>query len=223
MHEFEHSSALITWTSGRKSYQLAYLRIMEEAYYNPYNPVHTSDFPPQDHLATTDSENPTQDRERPTLSASAAERARLNAQQGFNLGGSIVSEKHKNHSTGTKTTVWVFAWSDVVNYVLQTVALIAAVVFGVWAIRTYDAVRDSLAIAAAANELSSKVLAQNVVANSLALLTFCASIQAGPSSNFVSIFCSPQVTVLQRSFEPDQPLLFDYPLFMVSCRSWVGP
>ena len=103
----------------------------------------------------------------------------------------------------------MFTWSDVVNYVLQTVGLIAAVVFGLWAIRTYDAARDSLAIASTANdlssqavalagtanELSSKALAQNVVANSLALLTFCASIQAGPASNFVSIFCSPQVTV----------------------------
>ena len=122
-------------------------------------------------------------------------------------------------------TVWVFTWSDVVNYVLQTVGLIAAVVFGVWAIRTYDAARDSLAIArtandlslqsvalaaaahelsstavalaAVANELSSKALTQNVVANSLALLNFCASIQASPSSNFVSVLrCSPQVTVL---------------------------
>jgi len=174
---------------------------MEEAYYNPYNPVHTSEFPPQDRLATTDLEKPTQDLKRP-LSSSAADRALLNAHQGFSSGGSIVSEKHKNHSTGTKTTVWVFTWSEVVNYVLQTVTLIAAVVFGVWAIRTYDAARDSLAIAstandlsthavalaAAANELSSKVLAQNVVANSLALLTFCASIQAGPSSNFVSTY-----------------------------------
>ena len=178
---------------------------MEEAYYAP---VHTGDFPPQDHLATTDSENPTQELERPS-SSSAADHALLNTQQSFNLRDSIISEKYTDHSTGIKTTVRVFTWSDVVNYVLQTVGLIAAVVFGVWAIRTYDAARDSLAIAStandlssqavalagAANELSSKALAQNVVANSLALLTFCASIQAGPASNFVSIFCGPQVTV----------------------------
>ena len=197
--------------------QFAHLRTMEEAYYAP---VHTGDFPPQDHLATTDSENPTQELERRRRmmhifpdnlpsSSSAADHALLNTQQSFNLRDSIISEKHTDHSTGIKTTVRVFTWSDVVNYVLQTVGLIAAVVFGVWAIRTYDAARDSLAIAstandlssqavalaAAANELSSTALAQNVVANSLALLTFCASIQTGPASNFVSIFWSPQVIV----------------------------
>jgi hypothetical protein len=196
---------------------------MEEAYNHP---LHKSDFPP----ATTDSENPTQSLERPS-SSSAADRTLMNTQQSFSLRDSIISEKHKNHSTGPKITIWVFTWNEVVNYVLQTVGLIAAVVFGVWAIRTYDAARDSLAIAntanalssqavalaaaanelsskgvvlaAASNELSSKALVQNVVANSLALLTFCASIQVGPSSNFVSIFCSPHVLVLKCWLEPD--------------------
>jgi hypothetical protein len=208
---------------------------MEEVYYNPYAPVHMSDFPSQDRLAITDPESPTQDLERPS-SSSAGDRTLLYTQQSFNSRDNTMSEKHKNHSTGTKTNVWVFMWKDVVNYVLQTVGLIAAVVFGVWAIRTYDAARDSLAIAstandlsshavalaAAANELSSQALAQNLVGNSLALLTFCAAIHAGPSFNFVSIFCSPQVTALQR-VELDKPLLLDYALSMVSCRSWVGP
>lgn len=171
---------------------------MEEAYYIP---VHTSDFPLQDHLAATGLQNPTQELERPS-SSSAADRALLNTQQSFNLRDSTISEKHTNHSKGTKTTgtVWVFTWSEVVNYVLQTVGLIAAVVFGVWAIRTYHAARNSLAIASTANELSSRAvmlaaaanmlssqaLAQNMVANSLAVLTFCASIQADPSSNFTN-------------------------------------
>ena len=81
--------------------------------------------------------------------------------------------------------IWVFTWSEIVGYLLQTVGLIAGIVFGIWAIRTYDAAKSSLAIATSANEISTKALTQSRLANHLHLLTFCASIQADPPSNFV--------------------------------------
>jgi hypothetical protein len=41
----------------------------------------------------------------------------------------------KHHEGG----IWVFTWSEIVNGVLQTFALIITIVFGVWAIKSYNA------------------------------------------------------------------------------------
>lgn len=129
-----------------------------------------SNLPPQARLSTA--EGPTQDVEN-----FSSDHSTLAAHEIF---------KNSNMDQSGKGMIWVFTWSEIVGYLLQTVGLIAGIVFGIWAIRTYDAAKSSLAIATNANEISTKALTQSRLANHLNLLTFCASIQAGPPSNFVS-------------------------------------
>ena len=127
-------------------------------------------FPPQARQSTA--EGPTQDVEN-----CSSDHSTLDAHEIFKL--------NNNMDQSAKEIIWVFTWSEIVDYLLQTVGLIAGIVFGIWAIRTYDAAKSSLAIATSANEISTKALTQSRLANHLNLLTFCASIQAGPPSNFV--------------------------------------
>jgi len=128
-----------------------------------------SDFSPQ--ARPTTAEVPTQDVEK-----IPSDHSTLDAQKIF---------KNNNMDQSAKGMIWVFTWSEIVGYFLQTVGLIAGVVFGIWAIRTYDAAKTSLAIATSANKISMGSLTQSKLANQLNLITFCASIQAGRPSNFV--------------------------------------
>lgn len=54
--------------------------------------------------------------------------------------------------------IWVFSWSEIVNYALQIAGITAGVVFGVWAIKSYGATETSLAIAANADNVSKDAL-----------------------------------------------------------------
>jgi hypothetical protein len=137
-----------------------------------------SDFPPQ--ARTTTAEVPTQDVEN-----ISSDHSTLDAKN-------IFKDDYMDQSA--KGVIWVFTWSEIVGYLLQTVGLIAGVVFGIWAIRTYDTAKSSLAIATSTNQISTEALTQSRLANHLNLLTFCASIQAGPPSNFVR----PSTYVLSR-------------------------
>lgn len=128
-----------------------------------------SNFPPQVRLSTV--EGPTQD-----VEILSSDHSTLDAHEIY---------KDNNMDRSANGMIWVFTWSEIVGYLLQTVGLIAGIVFGIRAIRTYDAAKSSLGIATSANEISTKALAQSRLANHLNLLTFCASMQAGPPSNFV--------------------------------------
>lgn len=68
-----------------------------------------------------------------------------------------------------------FSWSDVFNYITQFIAVTAAVVFGVWAIRSYDAAQLANQLSVASLDASKIALEQSILANKLALLTFCNS------------------------------------------------
>ena len=94
--------------------------------------------------------------------------------------------KHNRKDKGTAAVIWVFSWSEIVNYVLQIAGITAGIVFGVWAIKSYGATETSLAIAANADNVSKNALSQSTLANQIALLSFCAPhLEAIPPSEFV--------------------------------------
>ena len=68
--------------------------------------------------------------------------------------------------------IWVFTWNEIVNGIIQVVAVVAALVFGAWAIKSYDEAQQ-------ANTLARTGLQQTLIANQLALLAVCASNQVG--------------------------------------------
>ena len=63
-----------------------------------------------------------------------------------------------------------FEWGEIIQGALQIIALILGVVFGVWAIKSYDAAQQ-------ANAIANLSLRQSLVANQLALVAFCGSSQ----------------------------------------------
>jgi len=63
---------------------------------------------------------------------------------------------------------WVFTLSETINYVIQLIAVITALIFGAWAIKSYDVTQH-------ANQLSNFAIQQSMFANQLALLSFCNS------------------------------------------------
>ena len=68
--------------------------------------------------------------------------------------------------------IWVFTWNEMINAIMQVVALIAALVCGAWAIKSYDTAQR-------ANTLANMGLQQTLIANQLALLAVCVSNQVG--------------------------------------------
>jgi hypothetical protein len=64
--------------------------------------------------------------------------------------------------------IWVFTWGEIFGGVTQIVGLIAAFVFGVWAVKSFDAAEQANAIAAAG-------VNQAIIANKLALMSLCVS------------------------------------------------
>jgi hypothetical protein len=68
--------------------------------------------------------------------------------------------------------IWVFTWNEIVNAIIQVIAVIAALVFGAWAIKSYDEAQQ-------ANALARTGLQQTLIANQLALLAVCASNEVG--------------------------------------------
>ena len=71
-----------------------------------------------------------------------------------------------------------FKWSDVVHAAIQAAGLITAVVFGVWAVRTYDVARNSLVKADTANVLTRGGLNISSHGNDISLLALDAAINA---------------------------------------------
>ncbi|EDR06830.1 uncharacterized protein LACBIDRAFT_328569 [Laccaria bicolor S238N-H82] len=93
--------------------------------------------------------------------------------------------EHDRKDKRTTAVIWVFSWSEIVNYALQIAGITAGVVFGVWAIKSYGATETSLAIAANADNVSKDALSQSKLANQIALLSFCAPhLEAIPPSEF---------------------------------------
>lgn len=77
-----------------------------------------------------------------------------------------------------KGIIWVFTWNEVVNGIIQLISVIAALIFGVWAVKSFGAAQE-------ANFLAQTALQQALIANQLTLLSVC-------TSNFqVWIFTSP--------------------------------
>jgi len=77
---------------------------------------------------------------------------------------------------------WPFTGNEMVNFVIQLVSLIAAITFGIWAVKSYNAAlrANYLSSVSYQSAQSSFEAAQNAlylsgVANRLALLSFCAS------------------------------------------------
>jgi hypothetical protein len=68
--------------------------------------------------------------------------------------------------------IWEFTWNEIVNGIIQVIAVIVALVFGAWAIKSYDSAQQ-------ANALARNGLQQTLIANQLALLAVCASYQVG--------------------------------------------
>jgi hypothetical protein len=85
---------------------------------------------------------------------------------------SIISFPGRQASSAAGGGIWVFSWSDIINGVIQVISVITAVVFGVWAIKSFDAAQQ-------ANFLARTALEQTLIANQLALLSICASNQVG--------------------------------------------
>jgi magnesium-transporting ATPase (P-type) len=61
-----------------------------------------------------------------------------------------------------------FTWNEIITGVIQFIGVIAAIVFGVWVIKSYE-------VAQRANDLSESGLRQTIIANQLAFLALCGS------------------------------------------------
>jgi hypothetical protein len=83
---------------------------------------------------------------------------------------SIISFLGRQASSTAGGNIWVFSWSEIINGVIQVISVIATVVFGVWAVKSFDAAQQ-------ANFLIRTALEQTLIANQLALLLICASNQ----------------------------------------------
>jgi hypothetical protein len=77
------------------------------------------------------------------------------------------SPQASSHAQGG---IWVFTFNEIANGIMQLISVIAALIFGVWAIKSFDAALD-------ANSLATNALQQTLIANQLALLSICASDQ----------------------------------------------
>ena len=77
--------------------------------------------------------------------------------------------------------IWAFTWNEIIHGLLQVIGVIAALVFGAWAIKSYETAEQ-------ANSLARTSLQQAVIANQLALLVGCGSNQVSMRIGLISKF-----------------------------------
>lgn len=58
---------------------------------------------------------------------------------------------------------WPFTMKDILNFLVQLLNIIAVLVFGVWAVRSYDAALQAVSLAEAANALAMFQICQSNV------------------------------------------------------------
>ena len=80
--------------------------------------------------------------------------------------GDVLYLKESRKGSRKEGEIWVFTSSELINGLMQLIALIIAIIFGVWAVKSFDAARE-------ANSLAMNSMQQAVVANKLALLALC--------------------------------------------------
>lgn len=160
--------------------------LMEDILYEPFN---TSTSPTQDDplAAVTVAEDSTQSLEPPSVCFTAgdttlnpgSERGFKDSTRSFKFSTRSFKDSTRRSKISTRSLfkksrrrnseakASSFKWSDAVNAVIQAAGLITAVVFGVWAVRTYDVARNSLGRADIANDLTARGVRIALAANNL--------------------------------------------------------
>jgi hypothetical protein len=100
------------------------------------------------------------------------------------------SSNHPNVlNVGKKSLSWLDNLNRLIDIILEVVGLSAAILFGVWSIKSYNAAvaantmsKDALAYAHVANNVSFMALEQSWAGNVLALISFCVSNPVGLST-----------------------------------------
>jgi hypothetical protein len=75
--------------------------------------------------------------------------------------------------------IWVFTWGELIHSGMNFLALVVALVFGVWAVKSWYLARNANDLSTRSIELSTRSIEQTVLANKLALLSFCSLNQVG--------------------------------------------
>ncbi|KAH8827921.1 hypothetical protein DL96DRAFT_1600879 [Flagelloscypha sp. PMI_526] len=116
-----------------------------------------------------------------------------------------MSSEHANQQNSLQSPSFVLSQRkpdthEILNFAFQLVGLAAAIIFGVWSVRAYEASVEANRLSAQSLNAATTANAQSVLANQLAMYSFCS--QSDSNLNIQDAKLNHTCSVVRANFDP---------------------